>query len=52
MTVSFSSIDEEQVPALKIDVCFQVLLRAGAKSISHTFKALDKYVLHVLCTFN
>ncbi|XP_028406965.1 nuclear cap-binding protein subunit 1-like [Dendronephthya gigantea] len=29
--------------SLKVDVCLQVLLRAGAKSISHTFKALDKF---------
>ena len=36
--------DHPRIPSLKIDVCFQVLLRAGAKSVSHTFKALDKYV--------
>ncbi|XP_046857946.1 nuclear cap-binding protein subunit 1-like isoform X2 [Xenia sp. Carnegie-2017] len=35
--------DECSTPSLKIDVCVQVLLRAGAKSVSHTFKALDKF---------
>lgn len=37
------SQDNPRIPSLKIDVCFQVLLRAGAKSVSHTFKALDKF---------
>lgn len=35
--------DDHLVPSLKIDVCFQVILRAGSKSISHTLSALTKF---------
>lgn len=37
------TLDDRLVPSLKIDVCFQVIFRAGAKSVSHTFKALEKF---------
>ena len=43
------SQDDPQVPSLKIDVCFQVMLRAGVKSVSHTFKALDKFEKLLRC---